>query len=68
MFQIGEESPFFYEKGEGFDEGSLDKGVWIVNQHKPKFMPLFDELKNSDNKVNGKLISVFSMRKTQKTN
>lgn len=49
------DSPFGFEKGEGFDEGSLEeRECWIVARHAQLYEPLFEELKGNNGKVTGK--------------
>lgn len=62
LFETNENSPFNYEKGEGFDEGSLDdRNDWIVSKYLQQYRPLFDQLKSANNKVTGKLARLNSI-------
>lgn len=51
-FEVIEESPFGFGRGEGIDAGSFDK-EWIVEKDKAKYDEMFYSLEPVDGKVSG---------------
>jgi len=52
-FEVVQESPFGFGRGEGIDAGSMDSN-WIVEKEKPKYDELFRQLElTDDGKVTG---------------
>lgn len=54
IFKI-DDNPFEFERGVGFDDGSLDSPkTWIVSKHRKQFEDAYHELKGNNLKVPGK--------------
>ena len=59
IFEI-DESPFAFEKGEGFDEGLLENDqIWIVDKYRHKWMELFKKLSEGSDKISASKAKAF---------
>lgn len=51
-FEVEENSPFAFGRGEGVDAGSFETN-WVCEKEKPEYDKLFNKLSPSDGKISG---------------